>query len=90
MDGPSIVEDDGGLGILAVLHYYAQIPQANRPKSIIVYFESRHFVPGTEASYPFEIVKQRPRYAAMLAEFPAARAEYASVTYMATSALESN
>ena len=60
VDGPSIVEDDGGLGILAVLHYYAQIPQANRPKSIIVYFESRHFVPGTEASYPFEIVKDRP------------------------------
>jgi len=60
VDGPSIVEDDGALGILAVLHYYAQVPQANRPKSIIVYLESRHFVPGTEASYPFEIVKQRP------------------------------
>jgi len=60
VDGPSIVEDDGALGIVAVLHYYAQVPQANRPKSIIVYLESRHFVPGTEASYPFEIVKDRP------------------------------
>jgi hypothetical protein len=60
VDGPSIVEDDGALGILAVLHYYAQLPQAERRKSIIVYFESRHFVPGTEASYPFEIVKDRP------------------------------
>jgi hypothetical protein len=60
VDGPSIVEDDGGLGILAVLHYYARVPQAERPKSIIVYLESRHFVPGTEASYPFEIVKDRP------------------------------
>ncbi|HYK79113.1 MAG TPA: hypothetical protein VEU95_05760 [Micropepsaceae bacterium] len=60
VDGPSIVEDDGGLGILAVLHYYAKLPQAERPKSIIVYLESRHFVPGTEASYPFEIVKDRP------------------------------
>src|SRR6476646_7737872 len=60
VDGPSIVEDDGGLGILAVLHYYARVPQADRPKSIIVYLESRHFVPGTEASYPFEIVKDRP------------------------------
>jgi hypothetical protein len=28
----------------------------------------------------FEIVKQRPRYAAKLTKFPAARAEYASVT----------
>jgi len=60
VDGPSIVEDDGGLGILSVLHYYTRVPQAERPKSIIVYLESRHFVPGTEASYPFEIVKDRP------------------------------
>lgn len=60
VDGPSIVEDDGALGILAVLHYYAQIPQGDRPKSIIVFFESRHFVPGTEGSYPFDTVKLHP------------------------------
>ncbi|HEX3486694.1 MAG TPA: hypothetical protein VHT51_16665 [Micropepsaceae bacterium] len=60
VDGPSIVEDDGGLAILSVLHYYAGIPQRERPKSIIVYLESRHFVPGTEASYPFDTVKLHP------------------------------
>jgi hypothetical protein len=60
VDGPSIVEDDGAFGILSVLHYYARIPQAERPKSIVVYLESRHFVPGTEASYPFDAVKQHP------------------------------
>jgi hypothetical protein len=60
VDGPSIVEDDGALAILSVLHYYARIPQAERLKSITVYFESRHFVPGTEASYPFDTVKLRP------------------------------
>ena len=60
VDGPSIVEDDGGLAVLSVLHYYAQIPQSERPKSIVVYFESRHFVPGTEASYPFDTVKLHP------------------------------
>lgn len=60
VDGPSIVEDDGGLAILSVLHYYAQVPQSERPKSIVVYFESRHFVPGTEASYPFDTVKLHP------------------------------
>jgi hypothetical protein len=60
VDGPSIVEDDGALGILSVLHYYAQIPQAERPKSIIVFLESRHFVPGTEPSYPFDTVKLHP------------------------------
>ncbi len=60
VDGPSIVEDDGGLAILSVLNYYAQIPQSQRPKSIIVYLESRHFVPGTEGSYPFDTVKLHP------------------------------
>jgi hypothetical protein len=60
VDGPSIVEDDGALGILAVLHYYAKIPQMARPKSILVYLESRHFVPGTENSYPFDVTKARP------------------------------
>ena len=60
VDGPSIAEDNGGLGILAVLNYYAKIPQAERPKSIVVYFESRHFVPGTEPSYPLDIVEELP------------------------------
>jgi hypothetical protein len=60
VDGPSIVEDNGGLGILAVLNYYAKIPQAERPKSIVVYFETRHFIPGTEASYPLNIIEELP------------------------------
>jgi hypothetical protein len=48
------------LGILAVLNYYAKIPQAERPKSIVVYFESRHFIPGTEPSYPLNILEEEP------------------------------
>jgi hypothetical protein len=60
IDGPSLVEDDGALGILSVLHYYASVPQRQRPKSIVVYFESRHFVPGTEGSYPLDITKELP------------------------------
>ena len=60
VDGPSIVEDDGSLGILAVLRYYAKIPQTERLKSLVVYFESRHFIPGTEASYPLDITEELP------------------------------
>ena len=60
VDGPSVVEDDGGFAILSVLHYYAQIPQAERPKSIIAFFDTRHFVPGTESSYPYDAVKDKP------------------------------
>jgi hypothetical protein len=60
IDGPSIVEDDGSLAILAVLRYYAKIPQAERLKSLVVYFESRHFIPGTEAGYPLDITEELP------------------------------
>jgi len=60
VDGPSLAEDNGGLGILAVLNYFAKIPRAERPKSIVVYFESRHFIPGTEASYPLNITEELP------------------------------
>src|SRR5262249_41664691 len=60
VDGPSLVEDDGALGILSVLHYYAKLPREQRARSIVVYFESRHFVPGTEASYPLDITKELP------------------------------
>jgi hypothetical protein len=67
IDGPSLAEDDGALGILSVLHYYAAIPREQRPKSIVVYFESRHFVPGTEGSYPLDITKELPdRYKAVV------------------------
>jgi hypothetical protein len=60
VDGPSLAEDNGGLGILAVLNYYARISQAQRPKSIVVYFESRHFIAGAEASYPMNIIEELP------------------------------
>jgi hypothetical protein len=60
VDGPSIVEDDGALAIMAVLHHFADIPQTERLKSIVVYLESRHFVAGTETSYPFDAVKDHP------------------------------
>ncbi len=60
VDGPSIVEDDGALAIMAVLHHFADTPQTERSRSIVVYLESRHFVPGTEASYPFDAVKEHP------------------------------
>jgi hypothetical protein len=60
VDGPSVVEDDGALGILAALRYYSRIPQSERPKSIVAFFDTRHFVAGTEASYPFDLVIARP------------------------------
>ena len=60
MDGPSIVEDDGSFGMISVLHYFSQVPQKQRPKTVIAFFDTRHFVPGTEAGYPFDAVEAHP------------------------------
>jgi hypothetical protein len=55
-DGPSVIQDSGAMGILAVLKYYSQLPQAQRTRSIFAVFDVRHFVPGAERSYPFDYV----------------------------------
>jgi len=44
-DGPSISEDDGGLGLTAIAGYFSHIPQANRPRTIFFSFDDAHFVP---------------------------------------------
>lgn len=57
VDGPALIQDAGSLGILAVAKYYAQIPQAQRPRSIFMVFDTRHFVPGAERTYPYDFVE---------------------------------
>ena len=59
-DGPSVVEDNGAQGIMATLSYFSKIPQAQRPRSIMAYLDTRHFVPGTENGYPFDYLNDFP------------------------------
>ena len=51
-DAMSLVEDNGGLGMLGVLYYFSHIPQADRPRTLVFYFDARHFMPGGEGSWP--------------------------------------
>lgn len=51
-DAMSLVEDNGGLGLLGVLYYFSHIPQAQRPRTLVFYFDARHFMPGGEGSWP--------------------------------------
>jgi hypothetical protein len=50
-DSMSLVQDDGGLGILGILSYFNQIPRAQRARTIGVYFDCRHFMPGGEGAW---------------------------------------
>lgn len=50
-DAMSLVEEDGGLGLLAVLKYFSQVPQSDRPRTLVFFWDSRHFMPGGESGW---------------------------------------
>lgn len=47
-DGPTITQDNGPVGILSVVQYYSRIPQQEREKSLLIYIDCRHYIPGHE------------------------------------------
>jgi hypothetical protein len=51
-DAMSLIEENGGLGMLGIMSYFNRIPKGERTRSLIFYFDCRHFMPGAEASWP--------------------------------------
>ena len=51
-DGPSITQDNGALGILAAVRYFSNIPQEERPRTLALYLDARHYITGMERSFP--------------------------------------
>lgn len=50
-DGPSISQDDGAFGLLGVVKYMSHIPQKDRPRSLLIELDCRHFMPGAEHAW---------------------------------------
>ncbi len=50
-DGPSISQDNGAFGLLAVAKYFSNIPQEERGRTLFLEFDCRHFMPGAERSW---------------------------------------
>ncbi len=50
-DAMSLVEEDGAFGMLSILYYMNHIPQAQRPRTLIFWFDARHFMPGAEGAW---------------------------------------
>lgn len=53
-DGPSISQDDGALGLLGVVKYMSRIPRAQRPRTLMIELDCRHFMPGAERAWAKE------------------------------------
>jgi hypothetical protein len=49
-DGPSITQDNGALGLLAIVKYFSHIPQEHRPRTLTIFLDNRHYYPGMETA----------------------------------------
>ena len=43
-DGPSISQEDGALGLLGIIYYFAHIPQRERPRTLVVLLTCNHYL----------------------------------------------
>jgi hypothetical protein len=60
-DAMSLIEENGGLGVLGIMSYFNQVPRSARPRTLVFYFDCRHFMPGGEGSWPqFDYYKMHP------------------------------
>ena len=50
-DGPSISQENGALGILSVVKYFSHIPQSERPRTLMIFYDCRHYMPGAERAF---------------------------------------
>jgi len=50
-DGPSISQENGGLGILGIVKYFSHIPKIERPRTLMVRCDCRHYMPGQERAF---------------------------------------
>ena len=51
-DAMSLIEENGGLGMLGITSYFNRLPRSQRPRTLVFYFDCRHFMPGGEAGWP--------------------------------------
>ncbi len=60
-DGPSISQENGALGIAALVRYFSRIPQAQRPRTLMVFLDCRHYMPGMERAFAAQdLAARRP------------------------------
>ncbi|WP_405232513.1 hypothetical protein [Lentisalinibacter salinarum] len=66
-DGPSISQDNGALGLLGVVQYFAELPREHRPRTLMVYLDCRHYMPGQEHDFAaVDYLARQPEAAANL------------------------
>ena len=50
-DGPAVLQDNGAFGLLGIVGYFSHIPQPERPRTLMLYMDNRHYMPGMERAF---------------------------------------
>lgn len=50
-DGPCLLQDNGALGLSGIVAYLSHIPQAERPRTLMLHLDNRHYMPGMERAF---------------------------------------
>ncbi|MFQ5923164.1 MAG: hypothetical protein ACE5M4_10000 [Anaerolineales bacterium] len=50
-DGPSITQDNGALGLLAIVKYFSHMPKEERQRTLTIFLDCRHYMPGMELTH---------------------------------------
>ena len=50
-DGPSISQDNGAFGLLGIISYFSHFPKSARPRTLMVFLDNRHYMPGMERGH---------------------------------------
>jgi len=53
-EGPNLTQENGTLGILAIVDYFSKVPQADRPRSLFIMFDPQHYMPGRHIVHWYE------------------------------------
>jgi hypothetical protein len=53
-DGPSISQENGALGILSIVKYFSHVPKEQRPRTLMLFYDCRHYMPGAERAFTKE------------------------------------
>jgi hypothetical protein len=48
-DGPAISQENGAMGVLGIVRYFSHIPQSERPRTLMIFLDNRHYMPGAES-----------------------------------------
>jgi len=50
-DAMSMIEENGAFGLFGIMSYFNRVPRSSRARTLALYFDCRHFMPGGEGSW---------------------------------------